>query len=530
MSALVSPMSRSGDWQVSLHLSPSDLSSLSRILRRRKPEDVLDLIQHGERLLHSASFHPTPSHDLWRAHSEGGTLAWVLDGLQAQATAAVDACHDRVFAPAGLSASPAHSALWLQLLLAAACVGAGWQASAYLRPSPAPPTAAGAPAPARGAPLAVAAPAVGRRRAAVQARPQSMGAALWTGVLLFVLVLFVGGYVHHYHALYVDQRAHNRVLQANPPHGCFDAQGPPSLSSSLLSALQYFTKAAHDDACARWLAALDRSSYPNPLVVLSSFLSVTVLSPLPHAGEALGSFTRHFLANFSVLTQAAMMVFLLALLLGCVALCMLLGQQCVVRLGSGAGRRAQRRERLGGRRDHVRIEEVSDDESDEEDERRRVRPLRLKAPKRRDDERRVVQQQRYLPRGDAEDSDEYEEEAEEDRKEARRRRRDQPDASTQLVPSERQQRVKVEERKEERSGVGSAEAKEQEVEATVDKVKVEPQVKEEAVKQERSPVSSAPLVSPSRPAGQYPTATASPPSAAVPPPSGNADSGTIAYI
>ena len=508
MSLLFSPTSIShpGDWQLSLHLPPTHHAQLTRILKRRSPADTLDLISLGEQLIRDATFQPTPAtRDFWTAQGEGvgSTLAWVLDGVQGRATQVVEASHERLFAPAGLSASPSHSALWLQLLLVACSAIAGWLASTYLRPSSTPASAsvaAGGSVPqspaTRRAAAVVGEGSGGRRQSkVVQARPQSLAAALWTGLLLVLVVLFIGGYVHHYHTLYIQQRAKNRVLQAHPPHNCFDSS-PPSLMSAAITAFHYITKSANNDACAQWLAALDQSSYPNPLVVFASYLGVTVLAPVPHVGTALGAFVQQFLNHFGVLTQAAMMVFLLLLLLGCVALCMLLGQQCVVRMGMGSGRR--------GRRERVRAGELMDEESDDEDDRRRGRQLRLRAAKRKEDERRVVAQQRYLMPADEEGSDEEvdEEEEEEEQKSrsVRRRHTAQPRAEPLSASPGRGQRVKQEEGKEgQPRQVEPAVAKEGGDEGRSMKVKEETVVKEEQVKVERVPASSSSISSPARP-------------------------------
>ena len=502
LSALFSPasISHSGDWRVSLHISASDHALVTRVLRQKREEDVLDLITTGERFLHTATY--TLSAPLWSGDAESSALAWILDAIQCKAVAAVEALHSTFLAPAGLSSSIAQSGVWLQLMVVGVSVIVGAILSSHLRP-------AGVSHPASVRPLAVAVPPPAqRRRLNGASRPPSMASSLWTGLLLLTLTLFIAGYVHHYHTLYIQQRARNRVLESHPPPGCFDSS-PPSFYSFMASIPQYLTRASKDDACEKWLSALDGSSYPNPLVVLSSFLSVTILSPLPLVGDALGGFTRHFLEHHSVVMQAVMMGFLLLFLLGCVGLCMLLGQMCVVRIGGGGGR-GGRRGRLGGRREQVLIEDVSDDE-EEEEERRRTRPLRLKAARRKDDDKRVVvhhHKRHHSPHrmeeeeeADEEREEEGEEE-EEERKDVGRRGQRSHEGVERSAVKEEEKRVKEEEGKEEegkRALVPKAsqgvEVKEGEGEA---KVKVEP------VKEERMPSSSPPPVAPlsSRPLDQ----------------------------
>ena len=422
LSALISPsaISQADDWRLTLHVSPSVHASLSSLLRHRRNEDVQELISLGEQLLHSATFSRiSTAGESWAtaATRDGqGPIGSFLDGVQQRAGEVVGAVHDGLFAPIGVSSDPAHTGLWLQALLLLCSAIIGSMLSSCFRSSPSPSTSSPPLHPSHGVPSLAASSAVSaplsssaqsrkeRGRALVNREAASFASSLWVGLLLLLLVLFVAGYVHHYHALFIEQRARNRVLQSTPPPGCLDPS-PPSLYTLLTSLSSTLTRARADDACWRWEASLHQSSYPNPLLVLSSFLSLTLLSPLAHAGDALGSFTRHFLAHHGVLMQVGMMAFLLLFLLGCVALCMLLGKACIMRVGLGMARggRGRGRRRVGGGREEVLVEEASEEEEEEEEEReRRVRRL-LKGVRRREEMRRLL---RLVASADDDDDDE----------------------------------------------------------------------------------------------------------------------------
>ena len=389
-----------------------------------------ELLTLGEQLLHSATFtRVSPAGEEWATAATGHSatlLGSLLDGVQRRAAEVVGLVHDQVFAPIGLSSTPAHTGLWLQALLLLLSAVIGSALSSHLHSAPSPSNSVPAPSthPASSAvSAALPSPTLsrkGRLRAPAEKRPPSFASSLWVGCLLLLLVLFISGYVHHYHTLFIEQRARNRVLQSNPPPGCLDAS-PPTLYTFLTTLTSTLTRASKDDACWRWEASLHHSAYPNPLVVLSSFLSLTLFSPLSHAGDALGAFTRHFLSHHSVLMQVTMLVFLLLFMLGCVALCMLLGKMCVMRVGMGMGRRAVgsgRGGRVAGRRGDVLIEEADEDEEDEEEEAERVRRLRrlLKGVRRKEEVRELVRLVSH-----AHDEVDHEEAEARERKEERQR-------------------------------------------------------------------------------------------------------------
>ena len=387
-------MRQAGDYSLSFHFDAAQLSALTRLLRVGRDEDVEDLILLTEDVLRTATL---------QSYAEAAAAPAVRMQALAQS----------VLTSLGLPSSWTQAALvWVQVLAMVACVAVGYGLSAWSSAGRRPAAPDQAPSPMLSRSV---------RRGSVVS---SFASSLWVGVLLLVLVLFVAGYVHHYHVLFIEQRARNRVLQSNPPAGCFDTT--PSLSSLLTSISSYLTRASQDDACWRWEASLHASSYPNPLVALSSFLSLTLLSPLHHAGDALGAFTRAYLSHHGVLMQLTMMTFLLLFLLGCVALCMMLGKLCTIRMLTGGAEDRDGRRRLEGvrrrrrRSRDVQIEEMELElvESDEEEDgqrrrivvqRRRkedvVRPLRL-VNAADSDELQREQEEKRAPRQEEEEEEE----------------------------------------------------------------------------------------------------------------------------
>ena len=445
LSTLFSPSAIRSPGLWSLHTSISSLQydTITRLLRNSKPQDALDLITMGEQLLASASYHSV-TETAESAASGGAASAWAGEGplstvlawLQSWALRLERVLHHELVAPLRLPSSASvllHGAVVL-LLPAAVFVALKLAAPVvmnvltprtpqrHLRHSPLPnqpassvagnvPTSSSSSALSAISPSPIQRPmaashadsrAVGSRSGRMSS-PESFASALWIGVLLLLLTLFTAGYVHHYHTLHIEQLARNRILQSNPPPGCYQTNEPASLVSLLTSVTTYLTRSKRDDACWRYEASLLQSSWPNPLLVLSSYLSTVLLHPLTHMGDAMGAFTSAFLGHHSVVMQGVMLAFLLLFSLGVVALCMLGGKACLLRCCTGWGRTRGRsgmrdaRDTRAARRlrqDSVRIEELMDDEDEweEEDERDRRRLLRglLKEHRRREQDNQLL--------------------------------------------------------------------------------------------------------------------------------------------
>ena len=447
LSALVSPSAIRGPgyWSIRASVSDLDYVTLARLLRTHKPQDALDLLTLGERLLTSATYQPAtdtyqkeePS--AWREGPLSVGLVWV----QYWVAQLERLLHHKLVAPLHLPSTASallHGALVLLLptaLFVALMVTAPVVINAVsprtghrsIRPARPPSSSNGDADVDSNSSLISASAAVPSGRRGLNSRSveplssESFASALWVGLLLLLLTLFTAGYVHHYHALHVEQLARNRIIQSNPPPGCYQTNEPASLSSFLTSISTYLTRSQRDDACWRYEASLLQSSWPNPLLVLSSYLSTVLLHPLSHVGEALGGFTHGFLSHHSIVMQGVMLAFLLLFSLGLVALCMLGGKACLLRWCTGccsSGRRSGSREGRavrGGRRlreGSVRIEELIEGEDgeweeEEEIERRRLLKRLLKEHRRREDEKQLLllmsgqRQQQKADEGDEDD-------------------------------------------------------------------------------------------------------------------------------
>ena len=441
LSALFSPSAihHPGRWSIHTSVTPPEYASVTRSLRQRAAEDTLDLLALGERLLASASYHDTTDTYDTRHRSEG-SLTTALMWLQRWVAGLEAVVYHKLVAPLHLpstAASVLHSVV--VLLLPLAIIAALYVAVPVLlstasartkqhRSARIPTQAAHNSSPAVGAEAAsrsslsspssaaastaltqssVAAVRTGRHplgsRLAQTSTSDSFASALWIGLLLLLLTLFTAGYVHHYHTLHIEQVARNRILQSNPPAGCYQTSEPVSLASLLTHLNTYLTRAKLDDACWRYEASLLQSSWPNPLLVLSSYLSTVLLHPLTHLGDAMGGFTSAFLSHHSIVMQGVVLAFLLLFSLGVVALCMAGGKACVLRWctagrrtsgrgGMRTGRaasRSGRRWREDGVRTEELIEREEDDELEEEEDRERRQLVRrlLHNHKRREEEK-----------------------------------------------------------------------------------------------------------------------------------------------
>ena len=437
LSALFSPTAirRSGHWSIHTAITQSDYNTLTRLLRANKPQDALDLVQLGERFLRSAAYHATTgsyADSEEDANGSGTTdpplsdapLTAGLSWLQRWVRRLERVLHHRLVAPLHLPSSASlllhggvilllPAALFVALKMAAPVVvnaispavsprtrqrnlshaqqlpsSAGLRGNIAASPSAPRPPAASSALITQHAEANAAAPSRRRgvaasRGAQLSASPESFASALWIGLLLLLLTLFTAGYVHHYHTLHIEQLARNRIIQSNPPPGCYQTNDSNSLTALLTSFTIYLTRSQRDDACWRYEASLLQSSWPNPLLVLSSYLSTVLLHPLTHAGEALGGFTRGFLSHHSVVMQGVMLAFLLLFSLGVVALCMVGGKACLMRWCCGWGGGSGRPKRSGllrlregravavrrrQREEDARMDELLLEEDEEEDE------------------------------------------------------------------------------------------------------------------------------------------------------------------
>ena len=383
LSALFSPTAirRSGRWSIHTSISQSDYNTLTRLLRNHKLEDALDLVQLGEKFLRSASYHSSGG-NTWGSEDEDdssvdeslteGPLTFGLVWLQRWARQLERVLHHRLVAPLHLPTTASlllHGALVLMLPAAVFIAlrmatpvvvnvvspvlqqrhisNAALSSSSNshkLTPSPSASRSSNTASTALTQQHGASSVAPNGRRAVRPAfsqpsSPESFVSALWIGLLLLLLALFTSGYVHHYHTLHIEQLARNRIIQSNPPPGCYQTNEPASLVSLITTFTTYLTRSQRDDACWRYEASLLQSSWPNPLLVLSSYLSTVLLHPLAHVGEAMGGFTRGFLSHHSVVMQGVMLTFLLLFSLGVVALCMMGGKACMVRWCCGWGGR-----------------------------------------------------------------------------------------------------------------------------------------------------------------------------------------------
>ena len=474
LSALFSPSAirHPGRWSVHTEVSQLDYDTMSRLLRTHKPQDALDRIALGEQLLASANYQ---SADIGDAHNAArrsqaveaeqwpgeGPLTVALVWLQGWAARLERLLHHKLVAPLHLPSTASVLLLGVVVLLLPATVIVALKLAApvvvsVLTPSMQRRRLSQAAEAARAAPSQAASSAaaaingaeqpslshlfastaltqtsassarVGRSAAGsrnLRTSPsESLGNALWFGSLLLLVTLFTAGLVHHWHTLHVEQLARNRILQSNPPPGCYQSDEPASLTSLFTSLTTYLTRSKRDDACWRYEASLLQSSWPNPGLVLSSYLSTVLFHPLPHLGDAVGGFMDRFLSHFSVVMQGAMLASLLVLSIAVVALCMVSGKACLLRWCTGWGRSA-RGSRLwhgrgptGGRRlrdNSVRIEELIDEQDDEqddeqwaeeEDERDRRRLLRrlLSEHRRREEDKQIRAEMLLLKSGQQE--------------------------------------------------------------------------------------------------------------------------------
>ena len=443
LSALFSPSAirHAGRWSLHTSVSQSDYERVVRLLRGNKAQDALDLVTLGERLLTHSATYRSNSHAWQQSGTDSASeedATWAGDApfsgglvwLQRWVGALERLLHHKLVAPLHLPSTASllvHGAVVLLLptlvfvalrVGARAIVRAVTPSTALRRNSPTPPKPDQR--------LADVNPRSGHHPVDWWSQRVSssdnFASALWMGVLLLLLTLFVAGYVHHYHTLHIEQLARNRVLQSNPPPGCYQSSDSSSLASLLTAVSTYLTRSKRDDACWRYEVALLQSSWPNPLLVLSSYLASTLLQPMTHVGEAMGGFTAAFLSHHSIVMQGVMLAFLLAFSLGVVALCMVGGKVCLLRWCGGCGRsgrvsgRRVRPELLGavrgGRRQlrddkrqfRAHSEESDEDQREEEEEEgekddeeaveeaeRRQRPRRpVKERGRREEERQLL--------------------------------------------------------------------------------------------------------------------------------------------
>lgn len=146
----------------------------------------------------------------------------------------------------------------------------------------------------------------GRRSALTPMRCRDMG---WP-LLQLASVVLLAGYAHHFWDSY-HERCARLMRDSFPPPGCF---GEEATLWSLLH--DHLTLSRSHDRCAAWNADQHKTCFPNPAVVLTSFLSTLFVPVLASAGEGSGKFTSALANEISV----AHFFLLAPLLLSCACL------------------------------------------------------------------------------------------------------------------------------------------------------------------------------------------------------------------